>query len=307
MIELPPLPFDGWRETLATLHRVAQIVGKIQLALAPPVNHFWNAAFRTTATGLVTPVLGCRGRSFQLELDLESHNLRVRTGDGDEHEIALVPRSIADTYREIMAVLAALDVRVEIDDRPVEILSEVVPFHLDRLHAAYDREPVERFRRALLVSALLLEELRPRFVGKQSPVHFFWGSFDLSYTRFSGRRAPERPGADRITREAYSHEEWSCGFWPGDPRFPMPAYYAYAAPAPAGYERAGVRPAAAFWHPELKEYLLPYDAVRQADDPRGALLAFGQSTYEAAAELAGWNREALERTELIETLESPAW
>jgi hypothetical protein len=308
MIELPPLPFDGWRDTLATLHRVAQIVGKVALAVAPPVNHFWDVALLPTATGLTTHLLPYRGGGFQMSIELATHDLTVRTTSGESHAIPLIPRPVADTYREVMAVLDALGIRVGIWDTPVEIPTEVVPFHLDRLHAAYERAPVERFRRALAWSALVLEEMRARFVGKQSPVHLFWGSFDLAYSRFSGRRAPPRPDADRVTAESYSHEVWSTGFWPGDARFPMPAYYAYLAPMLAGYDQAAVRPAAAFWHPEIKEFLLPYDAVRQAEDPRATLLAFAQSTYEAGAELAGWKRDALERGGIVsESVEHPAW
>jgi hypothetical protein len=290
----PELPLAPWRDTYATLHRYAQIIGKTQLALTPVVNHFWNAAFRLTARGLATPVLPHGERRFTVELDFVDHAVVVRTNGGAERALPLGPRPVAEFYREFEALLRELELSVAITPHPVEIPSEAIPFAEDRRHAAYDREAVGRWWEIVARSALVLEEFRARFSGKCSPVHFFWGSFDLAVSRFSGRRAPPRSGADSITREAYSHETSSCGFWPGDDRYPGAAYYAYFAPPPAGYEQAAVRPAGASWHSGLREFLLPYDAVRTAS-PRDALLEFAQSTYAAGAQLAEWNRSELER------------
>ncbi len=292
---LPELPLDAWRETLATLHRWSQMVGKIQLALTPVVNHYWNATFRLSAHGLETQALPYRGRVLQMELDFVTHELAIRTSDGGAAAVAFEPKSVAAFYRELVDRLAALDVDVPIWDHPVEIAEEAIPFHEDELHRAYDPEHAARFRRILAWSAEVLEEFRARFLGKSSPVHFFWGSFDLAVTRFSGRPAPVAPDADPVTRESYSHEVASVGFWPGDARFPEPAYYAYAVPRPAGFEAAAVSPAGAFWSDSLGEFLLPYEVVRTAADPRRALLELAQTTYEAAADLGGWDRAALER------------
>ncbi|HEY3352621.1 MAG TPA: DUF5996 family protein, partial [Polyangia bacterium] len=286
----PPLPLASWRDTQATLHRCTQIPGKIALALRPRVNHFWNVALQLTPRGLTTGPLPLAERTFGIDFDFVDHGVVVRTSDGATRALVLEPRPVADFYRDLQAALAGLGIRVPIHDHPVEILSEVIPLHEDRLHAAYDQDAVARWWRIVAQSAVVLEEFRARFVGKCSPVHFFWGSFDLAVSRYSGRRAPARPGADPVTREAYSHETSSVGFWPGDERYPDPAYYAYFAPVPAGYEHAAVRPAAAFWHPEMRELILPYDAVRTAASPREALLEFTQSTYDAGAELARWNR-----------------
>ncbi len=292
---LPELPLDEWRETLATLHRWSQMAGKIQLALTPLVNHYWNATFRLSAHGLETQALPYRGRVLQMELDFVAHELAIRTSDGGAEAVAFEPKSVATFYRELVGRLAALDVEVPIWDHPVEIAEEAIPFHEDELHRAYDPEYAARFRRILAFSAEVLEEFRARYLGKSSPVHFFWGSFDLAVTRFSGRPAPVAPDADPVTRESYSHEVASAGFWPGDARFAEPAYYAYAAPRPEGFETAAVQPAGAFWRDSLGEFLLPYEAVRSAADPRAAILGFAQSTYEAAADLGGWDRAALER------------
>ncbi len=292
---LPELPLDEWRETLATLHRWSQMVGKIQLALTPLTNHYWNVTFRPSARGLETPALPYRGRELQMELDFVGHRLSIRTSDGGAGQVAFEPKTVAAFYRELVERLAGLDVDVPIWDHPVEIAEEAIPFHEDEQHRAYDPEYAGRCWRILAWSAEVLEEFRGRFLGKSSPVHFFWGSFDLALTRFSGRPAPIAPDADPVTREAYSHEVSSVGFWPGDSRFPEPAYYSYAAPKPDGFEAASVGPESAFWSDSLGEYLLPYEAVRSAPDPRRALLDFAQSTYEAAADCGAWDRAALER------------
>jgi hypothetical protein len=293
----PPLPLAEWRGTYATLHRWTQIAGKIRLALTPLENHFWNVAFHLTPRGLTSRPMVYLGRSFALDFDFIAHELVARDSDGAERRLALAPRPVEAFYRELTTLLASLDIRVAIDDRPVEIPGDRLPFHLDRAHHDYDGEQARRFFEVLRRSAGVLEEFRARFVGKASPVHFFWGSFDLAASRFSGRRAPERPGLDLITREAYSHEVSSVGFWPGDERFPEATFYAYQVPVPDGFADARVRPPGAFWHQGLGEFLLPYEAVRQAADPRAALLDFCQSADEAGATLAGWKRAELERTD----------
>ncbi|HZS39860.1 MAG TPA: DUF5996 family protein [Polyangia bacterium] len=295
MSNWPPLPLAAWRDTCETLHRCTQIAGKIRLALTPLTNHFWNVALHLTARGLTTRPMPFGDRTFELDFDFVDHQIVARASDGAVRRLALAPRPVEEYYRELMALVGSLGVRVAIDDRPVEIPGDRLPFHRDRVHDAYDAEAAARWFAIVRRVAVVLEEFRARFVGKASPVHFFWGSFDLSASRYSGRRAPERPGADPITREAYSHETSSVGFWPGDDRFPEPAFFAYHAPAPDGFADARVRPPGAFWHAALGEFLLPYEAVRLAGDPRAALLDFCQSTYEAGATLAGWPRAELER------------
>jgi hypothetical protein len=291
----PPLEYLEWRETGATLQRYAQIIGKIRLGLAPRVNHFWSSALQLTARGLSSGMTASDGRLFDLELDLVRHRLRVRTDGDEERALPLDGRPVAVFYRNLGTLLSSLGINVRIDDRPVEIPTDAIPFHADYLHAAYDRDQVERFWKIVSRSALLFEEFRARFIGKSSPVHFWWGSFDLALTRFSGRRATPSPESDAITREAYSHECWSAGFWPGDSRFEEPAFYAYAAPPPLGFAEAHVEPEHAFWHAPLGEFILPYEAMRKDPHPRAALMAFLQSSYEAAAELGHWDRAALER------------
>jgi hypothetical protein len=234
-------------------------------------------------------------KQVELELDLLEHRLWARTSDGEDRAISLPGKSVATFHRVVRSLLSSLGVEVHINDHPCEIATEAIPFHLDELHATYDRGQVERFFHILWQTAVLFEEFRTRFIGKSSPVHFWWGSFDLALTRFSGRRAPLRPDADAITREAYSHECWSAGFWPGDVRHPEAAFYAYAAPPPGGFDAAVVAPASARWDATLGEYLLPYEAMCRDPDPRAALLSFLQSSYEAAAELGHWDRRALER------------
>jgi Family of unknown function (DUF5996) len=269
-----------------------QIVGKTRMELAPRENHWWNVALYVTPRGLTTSAIPCPHGSFDAEFDFLAHRLLLRHSGGEERHIGLFPRTVADFYAEYMATLDALGIHVHFDRTPAEF-DDPTPYDQDRHHAAYDREAVERFCRVLQHADRVLKKFRARFIGKSSPVHFFWGSFDLAVTRFSGRRAPVAPDADPVTREAYSHEVISCGFWPGDRRFPQPAFYAYASPAPAGLETQAVRPG--YWDLQMREFLLPYSDVCQASSPHDAVLDFCQSTYEAAAHLAQWDRHALER------------
>jgi hypothetical protein len=292
---LPSLPLADWEPTRATLHMWSQVVGKIRLAQTPLVNHWWNVTLYLTARGLTTSAMPYAGRTFEIEFDFIAHQLLISVSDGATRKLALEPRTVADFYRDVMALLRELDIEVKIWTTPVEV-PDPIPFEQDTQHAAYDPEFAHRFWRALAWSAQVFEEFRAGFVGKCSPVHFFWGSFDLAVTRFSGRRAPARAGVELITREAYSHEVISHGFWTGSGNVPYPAYYAYAAPEPAGFQQAQVRPATAFYNKETGGYVLPYDDVRRADAPERALLEFMQTTYEAGATLASWDRAALERT-----------
>lgn len=295
----PALPLDAWRDTRDTLHMWTQIVGKIRLALTPLVNHWWNTTLYVTAHGLGTGPMPCGDREVEVLFDFVDHNLRIRSSDGQQKAIPLLPRSVADFYREVMASMQAIGVDVHIWPKPVEI-SNPIPFDQDTRHASYDPEYANRFWRTLVLSEQVFEQFRARFIGKCSPVHFFWGSFDLAVTRFSGRRAPERPGADRITREAYSHEVISHGFWPGGDwmgnEVNTPLYYSYTAPAPQGLADEAIRPGPARYDPQLSEFILDYEAVRTARAPKQALMEFLQSTYEAGARRAGWDRAALERS-----------
>jgi hypothetical protein len=292
----PELPLEAWRDSYATLHRYTQILGKVKLALTPLVNHFWNVAFRVTTRGLTTGLIPYGNGGFEVDFDFLSHELHFRTSRGDTRVLGLESRPVADFYRDVMATLRSLGVEVRIWDTPVEIPDDTTRFSEDRHHATYQPEYVERWWRALLQSALVLEQFRARFTGKCSPVHFFWGSFDLAVTRFSGRSAPERPGADLVTLEAYCEEVCSAGFWPGVAATKGAAYYCYASPEPRGFSTASVRPDGAAWYDGgFKEYLLAYDDVRRSADPRSYLLDFLQSTYEACAERGGWDRARLER------------
>lgn len=295
MTNWPALPLDEWRETKETLHRWTQIVGKIRMSLTPLINHWWNVPLYVTARGLTTSEIPFGDRSFDMEFDFCAHVLRIRASDGAEHDIPLGPRSVADLYAEVFSVLASLKVRCEIWPQPVEIMENAIPLDRDEHHRAYDRDAVERFRRIVALSHDVFTKFRGRFIGKSSPVHFFWGSFDLAVTRFSGRLAPPRPEADSITREAYSHEVSSVGWWPGDTRLPRPSFYSYASPEPAGFRDAPVIPSATYYNEALGGFYLHYDEVRNAADPESALLDYCQSTYEAAAEKGGWDRAALER------------
>jgi hypothetical protein len=289
----PSLPLESWRDTYATLHMWTQIVGKIRMRMTPLVNHWWNVPLYVSARGLTTSRIPCGERAFELSFDFVAHQLVLELSDGTVKTLALEPRTVADFYRECMAMVRSAGIEVSIWKMPVEI-PDPIPFDEDRVHASYDRERVEAFWKILLSVNAVFEQFRAGFIGKASPVHFFWGSFDLAVTRFSGRRAPERVGADAMTREAYSHEVSSVGFWPGA-GIAGPAFYSYAAPAPKGFSEARVRPAAARYDAQLGEFLLMYDDVRQAKAPSAELMEFCQSTYEAAAVLGEWDRGALER------------
>jgi uncharacterized protein DUF5996 len=290
----PALPLASWNETYATLHMWTQIVGKVRLRLTPLVNHWWNVPLYVSANGLTTSRIPYGRRSLEIWFDFIKHQLVLETNEGMVKTLPLVPRSVADFYREFMSMLRSAGIEIKIWRMPVEIPNPI-PFDEDRLHASYDAKAVEKFWRILLSVDSVFTEFRSNFIGKSSPVHFFWGSFDLAVTRFSGRRAPERPGADIITREAYSHEVSSIGFWPGSGDVPDAAFYSYAAPEPQGFKEASVRPSAAFYNKQLSEFLLMYDEVRKAKSPSSSLLDFCQSTYEAAANLGAWDRDQLER------------
>jgi hypothetical protein len=290
----PELPLAAWKDTYSTLHMWSQIVGKVRLALSPRMNHWWEVPLYVNACGLTTSPIPYQRGIFEVQFDFIEHKLIIQTDQHTSRALALEPRSVAEFYREFMAALAALGIKVKIWRMPVEI-PDPIPFDEDTQHASYDREYANRFWRILVGSDAILKEFRAEFIGKSSPVHFFWGSFDLAVSRFSGRRAPERPGADPVTREAYSHEVISCGFWPGGGDIKEAMYYAYAAPEPEGYAARTMRPKQAFYHTQLKEFLLPYAAVRSAASPREALLGFAQSTYDAGADLGNWPRRELER------------
>jgi hypothetical protein len=294
----PELPLDAWSDTYATLHMWSQVVGKVRLAKTPPVNHWWHVPLYLTSRGLTTSPIPDDGRTFQMDFDFVDHRLEILTSDGERRDLGLRPMPVADFHRKTMDALAGLGIEVEIWPVPVEV-PEPIPFIEDRVHAAYDPVWANRFWHALTQADRVAKTFRDDFLGKASPVHFFWGSFDLATTRFSGRVAdPPHPGtpgvADSITREAYSHECWSGGWWPGA-GLGEPAFYAYAYPEPGGFRDWAVEPEAAYYHDDLREYVLPYDAVRTAADPDASLLAFLRTTYEAAAEKGGWDRASLER------------
>jgi Family of unknown function (DUF5996) len=290
----PALPLDAWEPTRATLHMWCQIVGKVRLALSPYVNHWWQVPLYVSARGLTTSAIPYKGKVFEVEFDFIGHVLRISVSDGATRTLRLAPKSVAAFHAEFMAALAALGIEVHIWTMPVEIPNPIA-FDKDTVHAAYDPGYASRFWQALIAITTVLNEFRGGFLGKSSPVHFFWGSFDLAVTRFSGRHAPPMPDADIITREGYSHEVSSVGWWPGDETTPFPAFYSYAAPEPEGFGKAPVRPAVAFYDTAASQFRLKYDDVRLAPSPRRALLDFCQSTYEAAATLAKWDRAELER------------
>jgi Family of unknown function (DUF5996) len=291
---LPALPFDSWRETFETLHMWTQIIGKVRLKLCPLVNHWWNVPFYVTARGMTTAAMPYQQRDIEVRFDFIEHKLTLESSEGRVTTMALTAQSVAEFYKKFMAALSELDVSVHIWTMPSEVANPT-PFELDNVHAAYDLQAVHKFWRILVWVDQIFKEFRAGFQGKASPVHFFWGSFDLAVTRFSGRVAPERPGADSITREAYSHEVSSAGFWPGGGDIKGPAFYSYAAPEPARFAEQRVRPQAAFYHPQMKEFLLMYDDVRAAASPKATLMEFLQSTYDAAADCGKWDRKALER------------
>ena len=297
--EWPSLPFEPWQATCETLHLWTQVVGKIRLARAPLTNHWWDVALYVTPRGLTTSAIPFDGRDLEITFDFRRHELHFAASDGRDAQFPLRPFSVAEFYEHVMDVLDSLGFQCRIWPVPVE-LPVVIPFREDAVHATYDHEAVERFHRALVAADRVLKTFRARFVGKSSPVHFFWGSFDLAVSRFSGRTAPPHPGgiphlADWVSREAYSHETISCGWWPGNGGFGQPAFYAYAYPEPPGLSEARIEPAGASYNAAMREFVLPYDIVRQAPDPEETALAFLQSTYECAAELAQWDRPALER------------
>jgi hypothetical protein len=295
----PDLPFAAWSDTCDTLQLWTQIAGKVALALTPLVNHWWNVTFRVTARGLAARSIPYQGRTFDIVFDFANHRLDIESSDGRVESLALKPMPVADFYAEFMNRLRCLDIDVHIWTTPCEI-ENCIAFNQDRTHAQYDRDFVQRFWRALVQADRVMKKFRARFIGKASPVHFFWGSFDLAVTRFSGRTAPPPKGvtpnvASWVMAEAYSHEVSSCGFWPGNGGFGYAAFYVYAYPEPAGYGDTRLRTAGASYNKDLGQFILPYDAVRQAQDPDALLLGFLQETYAAAAELAKWDRKALER------------
>jgi hypothetical protein len=292
----PSLPLAAWEPTRATLHMWTQIVGKTRLALCPKENHWWHVVLYVTARGLTTTPIPHGTRAFEVGFDFIEHRLDISTSDGALRRLPLGSRSVAEFYRDYMAVLDALGLGVRFRAVPDEV-EHPIPFADDRQHATYDPEQANRFWRVLLQADRILKRFRGRFVGKSSPVHFFWGSFDLALTRFSGRRAPSRPGLDRMMRDAMSHEEFSVGFWPGSGAVPEPAFYAYAAPEPPGFAAAAVRPPGAEYRAAISNFVLPYETVRSTPAPDEPVLEFFQSAYAAAADLARWNREELDRPE----------
>lgn len=295
----PALPVERWQDTLSTLHRWLQIAGKIRMKQGPHLNHWWEVTLYVTERGLTTSTMPyAGGRAFTIDFDFIGHELNVRDCNAGTASFALEPMPVSAFYGRIMDALRSLGLDVCINTTPCEV-ADATAFELDEVHASYDREYAHRFWRVLLQTDRVFKAFRARFFGKVSPVHLFWGAPDLAVTRFSGRRAPPHPGGiphmpDAATRDAYSHEVSSAGFWPGG-NGTEAAFYSYAYPAPEGFERSSVRPEAAFWHEALREFILPYDAVREASDPDAMLLAFLQSTYEAAANLGRWDRDALEK------------
>ena len=296
----PTLHLADWRETRDTLHMWTQIVGKIRLALTPLVNHWWNVPLYVSSCGLTTSIMPYGNRSLEMEFDFHADKLVIRTSDPKTASVALAPRSVADFYREVMSALRSLDIEVKIWTMPMEV-PDPIPFDRDTVHASYDADAARRLWRILLSVDDVFKTFRSRFIGKSSPVHFFWGSFDLAVTRFSGRRAPERhdwpAGLGKIMQEAYSHEVISAGWWPGSGEITDAAFYCYAAPTPQGFAEQKVRPAQAFYHSGVGEYLLMYDEVRRAQSPSATLMEFLDSTYEAGATTGNWDRKALEAAE----------
>jgi hypothetical protein len=300
----PELPLAAWQDTYATLQLWTQIVGKLRLALAPHVNHWWQVTLYVSSSGLTTGPIPYGAGSFTVEFDFLRHVLRISTSDGRQESFPLQPMTVAEFYREFMARLRKLGIAARIWTRPQEIPDPVTRFENDTAHGSYDPDYANRFWRILVQCERLFARFRSGFIGKVSPVHFFWGSFDLAVTRFSGRPAPQHPGgvpnlADWVAREAYSHECSSGGFWPGGGPVSGAAFYSYTYPAPPGFPEAKVAPGAAYFHPQLGEFILPYDAVRAAADPDALVLDFLHSTYEAGANLGKWEREALERNTSI--------
>jgi hypothetical protein len=296
----PSLPLEAWSDTCATLHLWTQIVGKVRLTQSPWINHSWHVTLYVTARGLSTSPIPYGTRTFQIDFDFIAHQVLVQSSDGGLASLPLRPQSVAAFYRHLMAEMGGLDLHVDIHQQPNEV-ADPIRFDQDETHCCYDRDYANRFWRVLVQADRIFKTFRARFIGKCSPVHFFWGAPDLAVTRFSGRRAPRHPGGvphlpDWVTREAYSHEVSSCGFWAGGGAVPYAAFYSYAYPEPPEFSRAAVQPAAAFYSAELREFVLPYDAVREADAPDDTLLEFLQTTYEAAANLGHWDRGSLEHS-----------
>ena len=296
----PSLPLEAWSDTCATLHMWTQIVGKVRLTQSPWINHSWHVTLYVTARGLTTSPIPYGSRTFEIDFDFIGHELTIRSSDGGVGGFSLHAQSVAAFYRQLQNEMAKLDLQVNIHLKPNEVPNPV-RFDRDESHYVYDPLYANRFWRALVQADRLFKQFRARFVGKCSPVHFFWGAPDLAVTRFSGRRAPEHPGGvpnlpDWVAREAYSHEVSSCGFWPGGGAIAYPAFYSYAYPEPSGFAAVPIKPSAAFYSTDLREFILPYDAVREAKSPDDTLLDFLQTTYEAAANLANWDRKSLERT-----------
>ena len=294
----PSLPLESWADTSATVHMWAQIVGKIRLRYSAPINHGWHSTLYVTSRGLTTSPMAYGTRSFQIDFNFIDHALVVSTDDGSTARVRLEPQTVAEFYRKVMEALKSLELDVHIHGRPNEV-PDPIPFATDEVHRAYDAQAVNRFWRVLVQCDRVFKQFRSPFIGKCSPVHFFWGAMDLAVTRFSGRRAPEHPGGipnlpDRVTREAYSHEVSSAGFWAGGGAIAYPAFYSYAYPEPPGFADAKVQPSQAFYSSDYREFVLPYDAVRTAADPDRTLIEFLQSTYGAAADLSKWDRAALE-------------
>ncbi len=299
--EWPELTYSDWSDTVGTLHMWSQVVGKVRLSLTPWTNHSWHVPLYITPVGLTTSTIYHGSKSFDIEFDFFTHKLLIRDGAGQHRSIELKPRTVASFYDEVMDAMAELGVATDIYEMPSEV-PDPIRFSEDEVHASYDGEAATRFAQVLNQSVRVMTDFRAKFLGKSSPTHFFWGSFDLASTRFSGRRAPTHPGGipglpDWITREAYSHEVYSCGFWPGGANSPAAAYYAYAYPVPDQLGAASVQPAEAFWSGEMSEFFLPYDVVRTADDPDTTLMSFLESTYEAVADLAKWDRAVVELPE----------
>jgi hypothetical protein len=290
----PALPLAEWSETCETLHMWTQIVGKVRLALSPRVNHWWEVPLYVCARGLTTSPIPYENGVFEVSFDFISHKLDIVTSWDERRTVYLFTRTVAGFYREFMDALQSAGIHVKIWPMPVEIPNPI-RFDQDVTHARYDPAYAHRFWRILVTVDAILKEFRAGFIGKASPVHFFWGSFDLAVTRFSGRRAPERPGADAITREAYSHEVISAGWWPGSGEITSPAFYVYAAPEPSGFRDAPVKPHKALYHKQMNEFLLSYDDVRADADPKSALMAFLETTYDAGATLGKWDRASLEK------------
>ncbi|MFL6527893.1 MAG: DUF5996 family protein [Chthoniobacterales bacterium] len=298
----PALPFPEWRETAMTLRLWTQIVGKIRLKLTPWMNHSWHVVLYVSSRGLTTSPIPHGLDTFEIEFDFLDHELRIVKSDGKRRTLPLRAQSVAAFYRAVLTALDELDLSVAIDRTPNELV-DVIPFDQDETHHAYDADYANRFWRVLVQADRVFKIFRARFCGKCSPVHFFWGSFDLAVTRFSGRSAPTHPGGiphlpDTVTREAYAQEVSSLGFWPGDERFPQPAFYSYAYPEPQGLGEETVQPAEAFYSKDVHEFILPYEAVRSAHSPDDAILSFAQSVYDRVATLGQWDRAALEEASL---------